>query len=81
MIEDLSTHCYSRSPLSIDRRKIVKLEQEVEQLHKVTAMHRRILDMLVKDMLLLQPKRMVCDNTLVLEDDVFTHTTEKVDGT
>ena len=39
------------------RRRLVKAEAEVKHLTKVTQMHRRIIDMLVKDMLKIMPNR------------------------
>ena len=39
------------------RRRLVKAEAEVKHLTKVTQMHRRIIDMLVKDMLKVMPNR------------------------
>jgi len=47
------------------RRRLVKAEAQVKHLTEVTAMHRRIIDLLVKDMLQVMPrsKRVVCDNS------------------
>ena len=47
---------------------LLNLEKEIAHLTKVTQMHRRIIDMLVKDMVMLKPKRMVCDNSQALGD-------------
>ena len=47
--------------------RLSSMDSKIEHLRKVTQMHRRILDMLVKDMVQLKPKRMVCDNSMVLE--------------
>jgi len=47
------------------RRRLVKAEAQVKHLTEVTQMHKRIIDLLVKDMLQVMPrrKRMVCDNS------------------
>ena len=39
------------------RRRLVKAEAQVKHLTEVTQMHRRIIDMLVKDMLKVMPNR------------------------
>ena len=39
------------------RRRLVKAEADVKHLTEVTQMHRRIIDMLVKDMLKVMPNR------------------------
>ena len=46
-------------------KRLSDLEEQVAQLTEVTKMHRRIIDLLVKDMLQVMPrrKRMVCDNS------------------
>ena len=50
-------------------KRLSDLEAQVTQLTKVTKMHRRIIDLLVKDMLQVMPrrKRMVCDNSSQLQ--------------
>ena len=46
-------------------KRLSDLEEQVAQLTEVTKMHRRIIDLLVKDMVQVMPrrKRMVCDNS------------------
>ena len=50
-------------------KRLSDLEAQVAQLNEVTKMHRRIIDLLVKDMLQVMPrrKRMVCDNSSQLQ--------------
>jgi hypothetical protein len=44
-------------------KRLSEVEAQVAHLTEVTKMHRRLIDMLVKDMVQLKPKRMVCDNS------------------
>ena len=43
--------------MTIVGQRLTDLEKEIEHLTKVTQMHRRIIDMLVKDMVLLKPNK------------------------
>ena len=47
--------------------RLQSMDSKIEHLRKVSLMHRRIIDMLVKDMVLLKPKRVACDNSMVME--------------
>ena len=44
-------------------KRLSDLEAQVAQLNEVTKMHRRIINLLVKDMLQVMPRRKVCDNS------------------